>query len=118
MGKGLLGIFFIVAGVMHFVATATFAKIVPPFLPDPRLLVQISGVFEILGGIGVVVPATQRFAAWGLVALLIAVFPANIFMAIHHAQWPGIPVWALWTRVPLQIPLILWAMVYTRRGAV
>jgi uncharacterized membrane protein len=112
--KVLLALIFVVAGLLHFVATPAYMKIIPPFLPDPRLLVQISGVCEVLGGIGLLVPATQKFAAWGLVALLIAVLPANTYMALNHVAWPKIPVWALWARVPLQAPLICWAWVYTR----
>ena len=114
LGRAVLGVVFIGAGVMHFVATAAFMKIVPPLLPDPRLLVQVSGAFEMLGGVGLLVPSTRRFAAWGLVALLIAVLPANIYMAIDHAAWPRIPVWVLWARVPVQAPLIWWAWVYRR----
>ena len=89
----------------------------PTYLPSPRFLVLLSGVFEILGGIGLVVPgmpSVQRLAAWGLVALLIAVSPANVQMALDHARWPGIPEWLLWLRVPLQVPLIWWAWMYTR----
>jgi uncharacterized membrane protein len=78
------------------------------------LLVWISGVAEILGGIGVLIPATRHLAAWCLIALLIAVLPANIQMALDHARWPTIPVWALWARVPLQLPLLWWAWLYTR----
>ena len=113
-GKAALGTVFILAGVMHLVATQVYARIMPPMLPTPALLVQMSGVFEILGGIGVLLPATQRYAAWGLVALLIAVWPANFYMAMDHQAWPRIPVWALWARVPLQVPLILWARAYSR----
>ncbi len=114
IGRALLGTVFIVAGVLHFVATPVYMRIVPPYLPEPRLLVQVSGLCEMLGGIGVLIPMTQRLAAWGLVALLIAVLPANVYMAAHPMRWPGIPVWALWARLPLQLPLILWAWLYTR----
>ena len=116
LGRAVLAVAFIGAGLMHFVATSTYARIMPPMLPDPRLLVQVSGVCEVLGGIGLLVPATQRFAAWGLVALLIAVMPANLYMAMDHAAWPRIPVWALWARVPLQVPMIWWAWLYTKRS--
>jgi uncharacterized membrane protein len=113
-GRLILAIVFIVAGILHFFLTANYVKIMPPYLPAHTLLVQLSGVFEILGGIGILVPATQRFSAWGLIALLIAVSPANVQMAMDHAQWPGIPVWVLWLRVPIQLPLMWWAWLYTR----
>ena len=106
------------AGIKHFTSAATFEQIVPPFLPDHRLLVQISGVCEILGAIGLLIPFTRKWAAWGLVALYIAVFPANIFMALHPDSY--LPSHAdlthrvatraiLWLRLPLQWNLIRWA---------
>jgi uncharacterized membrane protein len=115
MGKAVLAFIFIGSGLMHFAATAAYMKIMPPFLPDPRLLVQVSGAFEMLGGVALLIPATQKSAAWGLVALLVAIVPANVYMAIDHAAWPRIPEWALWARVPLQVPLIWWTWVYMRR---
>jgi uncharacterized membrane protein len=115
LGKILLAVIFVAGGIMHFVATPAYLRIMPPVLPDPRLLVQISGICEILGGIGLLLPASQGFAAWGLIALLVAVSPANIYMALDHAHWPRIPEWALWARVPLQLPLIAWAWLYTRK---
>jgi uncharacterized membrane protein len=111
----LLGVLFVFAGVMHFVATGRYVQIMPPMLPAPRTLVFISGVAEILGGIGVMLPGTRRMAAWGLVALLIAVWPANVYMAMVPERFPSVPLWALWARVPLQIPMIWWAWVYARR---
>ncbi len=103
------------AGVMHFVSPRGFVKIVPKWLPAPRALVAISGVFEIMGGVGLLIPSTQRIAAWGLVALLIAVFPANVNMAINRIPLgkKPMPVWALWARLPLQAVLIAWAWLYT-----
>lgn len=115
LGRAILSILFLIAGALHFLYTPVYLKIMPPYLPSPRLLVQISGVCEMLGGLGLLFPATQTLAAWGLVALLIAVLPANVQMAIEHARWPGIPLWMLWARVPLQLPLIWWAWIYTRR---
>ncbi len=115
LGRGLLGAVFVVAGVLHFVATPVYMKIVPGWMPSPRMIVLVSGAFEVLGGVGVLVPSTRRFAAWGLVALLVAVMPANVQMALDHAtKWRGIPEWLLWARLPLQAPLIWWAWVYTR----
>lgn len=111
----LLAIFMIVAGTLHWVAPDPFVKIVPSFLPYPLALVYISGVFEILGGIGLLVPPVSQAAAWGLIALFIAVFPANINMAVNQIQMDGIPNSDLlrWGRLPFQAVLIAWAWWYT-----
>jgi len=116
VGRVLLAVVFVVGGLLHFAFTAVYVSIVPPFLPAPVLLVQVSGVAEVLGGIGVLVPWTRRLAAWGLVALLVAITPANVYMAVEHARWAAIPAWVLWARVPLQVPLVWWAWLYTRKG--
>jgi uncharacterized membrane protein len=79
--------------------------------------VLISGAAEIAGGLGVLFPPTRRAAAWGLVLLLVAVWPANLWMAQHPERFPGIPMWALWLRLPLQLPLIWWAWRYTREDS-
>lgn len=115
IGRGLLALLFIGAGVMHFVFPRAYVGIMPAMLPAPLLLVQVSGVAEILGGVGLLIPLTRTLAAWGLVALLIAVLPANLNMAIHPGQFASTPVWVLWARIPLQLPLIWWAWLYTRR---
>jgi len=120
-GRIILALLFSAAGALHFVIPGRYAAIVPAYLPAHLELVYISGFFEILGGIGLLAPTdfhgfpARSVAAWGLVALLIAVFPANVDMAIHHAKFATIPVWALWLRLPLQLPLIWWAWRYTRR---
>ncbi len=113
-GRILLAVIFVVAGALHFLATPAYLRIMPPVLPSPTLLVYVSGLCEILGGLGLLFPATRAFAAWGLIALLIAVLPANLHMALDHAHWPHIPQWLLWARLPLQLPLIAWAWLYTR----
>ena len=91
----------------------------PPYLPQPLLLVYGSGAAEILGGLGLLIAKTRRAAAWGLVALLIAVWPANLYMAMEHPALQGVmgQSWALWLRLPLQLPLIYWAWLYTRKEA-
>ncbi len=116
LGRIFLSIVFIGSGVLHFAVSDAYMKIMPPQLPQPLLLVQISGIAELLGGIGLLVDSTRRAAAWGLVALLIAVWPANVYMAMAHLNFPGVlgQSWAQWLRVPLQIPMILWAWLYTR----
>jgi uncharacterized membrane protein len=114
MGRIVLAVLFVAAGLLHFLKPGMYVKIMPPFLSGPLGLVYASGAAEMLGGIGLLVPATRVMAAWGLVALLICVWPANLYMAMRPEVFPGIPVWALWVRLPLQIPMILWAWKYTR----
>ena len=111
-----MGMLYITAGVLHFVATRRYMAIMPPYLPAHRELVLISGAAEIAGGLGILapIPAVQRSAAWGLVVLLIAVLPANVYMITGHQNFPNIPIWVGWLRLPLQLPLIYWAWRYTR----
>jgi uncharacterized membrane protein len=105
-----LAALFITAGVAHFTHVEAFESIVPPMLPAARLLVWISGVFEILGGLAMLIPKTRQIGRWGLITLLIAVFPANIYMATAQVMPAGVeiapPAWALWARLPLQLALI------------
>jgi len=112
----LLGVLFLAAGALHFAFTRRYIVIIPAWLPAPHTLVFLSGAAEIAGGLGLLAPnpALQRAAAWGLTALLLAVFPANIYMATHSAAFPATPAWALWARLPLQLPLLWWAWLYTR----
>ena len=112
----LLAAFMVIAGSLHWLTPDPFVKIVPSFLPYPLALVYISGFFEILGGIGLLVPRVSQLAAWGLVALFIAVFPANINMAVNRIALDGIPDSDLlrWGRLPLQAVLIAWAWWYTK----
>lgn len=106
----LLATFFIVAGIMHFRATSFYLKIMPPYIPFHLEMVYISGVFEILGGVGVLIPQVRQWSGYGLIALLIAVFPANLYMATNNVQIEGvfIPEVLLWLRLPLQLVLIAW----------
>jgi uncharacterized membrane protein len=96
--------------MLHFVFPAAYVRIIPPVFPRPLILVQISGACEILGGLGVLLPPLRRAAGYGLIALLIAVFPANIYMLLLQRQAHG---WNLYTvllllRLPLQFLLIAW----------
>ena len=105
----------IIIGIAHFVRAEQFARIVPPIFPTYPS-VYISGAFEILGGIGLLIPSVSVAAAWGLIALFIAVFPANIYMAVHNIKLDGVPQSQLlyWGRLPLQAVLIAWAWWYTK----
>ena len=105
----------IIIGTAHFLRAEQFARIVPPIFPTYPS-VYISGVFEILGGIGLLIPSVSVAAAWGLIALFIGVFPANIYMALHNIKLDGVPQSQLlyWGRLPLQAVLIAWAWWYTK----
>jgi len=104
----IIGLIFVAAGALHFARPKMYESIMPAYLPAHRELVLISGVFEILGGLGVMLPATRAAAGWGLIALLIAVFPANINMAVDPKFASLAPRWALFARLPLQFGLIYW----------
>lgn len=114
--RGILAISMVVAGILHFIQPEPFIRIVPDFLPAPAVLVYASGVIEILLGIGLLVSSVRRYAAWGLVILFIAVYPANLNMAINGIQIEGIPNtwWFQAIRLPFQFVLIAWAYWFTR----
>jgi uncharacterized membrane protein len=122
IGRLLMGTLYVAAGTLHFVVTRVYAGIMPDYLPAHRELVLLSGAAEIAGGLGVMLPrrylTVRRAAAWGLVVLLVAVMPANVWMVQHPERYPGVPVWAMWVRLPLQGVLIWWAWRYTRVGNV
>lgn len=108
IARCLLALGFIMAGWNHFRHPEFYLAIIPPWLPAPETLNAISGAAEILGGIGVLMEKLRRPAAWGLIALLIAVFPANIHMAINGSLYPLIAPWILWARLPIQFVFIAW----------
>jgi uncharacterized membrane protein len=111
--KYLLAIFMIAAGIMHFVNPAFFLKIMPPYLPLHRELVLLSGLIESLLGVLLLIPQASRKAAWGIVALLVAVFPANIYLFQNQDILPA-PAVVHFLRLPLQGLFILWAYWHTR----
>jgi uncharacterized membrane protein len=108
--------FFVFAGVNHFRVPDPYRRIVPPGFGPPATLVAVSGVFEILGGLGLLIPRLRRPAAYGLIALLVAVFPANLYMAISNNPQAnfGLPAWMRWVRLPLQLPLMWWVWSVSR----
>ena len=114
--RWLLGAFMILAGLNHFLSPDVYLGMMPGVLPAPLALVYISGVAEMAGGLGLLFEPTRRLAAWGLIALFVAVFPANLNMAVNHLPLGhhSVPVWALWARLPLQLVLIAWAYLFTR----
>ncbi len=118
----LLTAFFTFAGIMHFVIPRSYEATMPPYIPiDPKPAVQISGVAEIAGALLVIAPATRSLGRWWLLALLVAVFPANVYMATDSEKIKGldldrVPRWALWARLPLQ-PLMMWWVWRATRAA-
>jgi uncharacterized membrane protein len=116
LSRRLLAGFFISGGVNHFTMPGPYRQIVPPRLRgQAKLVVEISGVAEVAGGLGVLLPATRRISGLGLIALLVAVFPANLHMARAPEEFPKIPRWALYGRLPLQPLMMWWAWRATRR---
>jgi uncharacterized membrane protein len=113
ISKYVLAIFMIGAGTMHFVNPGFYLKIMPPYLPMHEELVLVSGVCEVLLGALLLIPQCSRLSAWGIIALLIAVFPANLYLYQHQDILPASPIMHL-LRLPLQGVFILWAYWHTR----
>ncbi|MES2658341.1 MAG: hypothetical protein V4689_06970 [Verrucomicrobiota bacterium] len=107
---GILAAFFTVAGANHFISPGTYLPMMPDYLPWHLTLVYASGMAEMAGGIGICFSKWRRLAGWGLIALLIAIFPANVHMLTHQVPLNGknIPEWILWARLPLQAVMIAW----------
>jgi uncharacterized membrane protein len=115
--KYLLALFFIVAGAGHFLKPETYLKIMPTYVPYPYAMVLISGAAESLLGLLILFRRTRKAAAWGLIALLIAIFPANLNMALYPDQFSEIPRWVLYARLPLQGVLIAWVYGFTKNAS-
>lgn len=109
-----LAVFFVVAGLNHFLNPAFYLRIMPPYLPWHQALVFVSGVLEVVGGVAVLIPRWRRAAGVGLILLLVAVFPANLYMAMNAALFPDIDPGILYGRLPLQAVFIMWAWWATR----
>ena len=112
----LLAAFFVVAGVNHFLNPQAYLAMMPEYIPFPSVMNFISGGAEIAGGLGILMPALRQYAAWGLIALLVAVFPANVNVALHGWEGVTLPTWVLWARLPLQFVLIAWVSCLARPG--
>lgn len=112
--RNLFGVFFVIAGAWHFINPGMYVRIMPPYLPWHLGLVYASGICEIVLGALLFVRRVRVFAAWGLIALIVAVFPANIHMAMHPDLYSAFSPAALWARLPLQGVLIAWAYWLTR----
>jgi uncharacterized membrane protein len=108
MLKRLCGPVFIAAGINHFVMPRTYEAIMPDYLPAHKELVAISGVAEIAGGAALMHPRTRRLGGWWLLATLVAIFPANVHMALHPDRYRKIPPAALYARLPFQLVFMAW----------
>jgi uncharacterized membrane protein len=106
-----MAFFYVIAGVMHFVKPALFISIIPPYIPWPKLVNTITGILEVGLGFGLIFESTRTGAAYGIILLLIAVFPANLYM--YQSNHRGIPKWLLLIRLPMQLLFIGWAYMYT-----
>jgi uncharacterized membrane protein len=111
-----LGLFWLAAGTLHFLRPRVYEAIVPDAFRDKRAVVYASGAAELAGGAGVLHPATRRLAGCWLIATCLAIFPANVHMALHPERYRGIPRPLLWLRLPLQAPLAAWAWRVAVRG--
>ena len=112
-----LGLVFTIAGSLHFIRPAMYEAIMPPALPAHKELVLLSGAAEAAGGIAALFPRLHPFCRWWLIALLIAVFPANLHMALNPDDikgLPDVPQWALWLRLPIQLAFLVWVVKATR----
>lgn len=109
-----LSVFFVAAGVNHFLRPAFYLTIMPPYLPMHLELVYLSGALEVLGGVAVLVPRIRAGAGWGLIAVLVGIFPANVHMAVNPDLYPDLAPLALYLRLPVQGLFIWWAYWATR----
>jgi uncharacterized membrane protein len=109
-------VFYVASGVNHFWHPNFYLHIMPDHYAHPLMLVRVSGVAEILGGLGLLVPVTRRFSAIGIAAMLVVFFDVHFFMLLHAARFPEVAGWVLWARIPLQFLLIGWALYFARQG--
>jgi uncharacterized membrane protein len=114
----LAAVFYVVAGALHFIKTDAYLRIMPSYIPAHLAMVWISGGCEILGGLGLLLPQTRRLAVWGLIALLIAVFPANVYMATNPVEAGATSIAPIlrWGRLPLQFVLGWWLIWCSKPG--
>lgn len=113
IARSFAGPVMIAAGINHFVNPDFYLKIIPAGLPAPEALVYVSGAAQSLTALGTMFPRTRRGAGWVLIATLVAIYPANIYMAVNPEKFPSIPQWALLARLPLQFLFIYWVWLAT-----
>lgn len=113
--KYLLGLLLIIGGIAHFTTTEFYLNAMPDYLPFHEIIVYASGVLEIVLGVLLLISKTSRKAALGIILLLIAIFPANVNMYLNHTDFPDMSETSLLIRLPIQLVLIAWAYIYTRK---
>jgi len=121
VSRWLLALFFVGAGLAHFLRPEYYLTMIPSWIPFPHIMNYTSGFFEMLFGALVLPAKTRKLAGWGLILLLVAVFPANIYLALHPEIFPGIQPWMAWARLPFQAVFIFWvwrAAIYRPAGSV
>ena len=111
-----LSLFFVGGGIGHFMFSEFYVSIVPDYIPTPALMVAISGLIEIVGGFAILMPRLRKLAGIALLLLIVAVFPANVFMAQHPERFATFAPWMLYARLPLQGVLLLWTIYAMRRA--
>lgn len=111
----VMAVLYILAGLNHFRNPRVYLKIIPSYLPNPKTLNYLAGIAEVLLGIGLCIPAISEISAWGIIVLLIVVFPANLFMFTNKKAGMGLPKIILVLRLPFQIVLMIWAYYYTNQ---
>lgn len=108
VNRRLLGVVFVLAGINHFLNPRLYESIMPDYLPNHRLLIWLSGVAEVFGGVLALLPHTHQWGRWSLLSILVAVFPAHIHMIRHSDRYVQVPLWLLWIRLPLQGVFAWW----------
>jgi uncharacterized membrane protein len=109
----LMAAVYVLAGLNHYAKPGIYKRIIPPYIPKPHLINYIVGILELILGMGLLYEHTRIISAWGIIALLILVFPSNLYMVREKKARLGMPKWLLVMRLPLQLALILWAYSYT-----
>jgi len=111
---GIMSVFYVLAGINHFLSTEIYLAIMPPYIPFHLELVYLSGFIEIFLGLLLLIKKARKWAAWGIILLLIAIFPANIYHLTSGGAGLGTPIWGLWLRLPFQLLFIWWAYWYVK----
>lgn len=111
----VMALLYIAAGINHFRSAEFYFKIMPPYMPHPFTIIYVSGFFESALGFLLLFKKTRRLAAWGIIALLVAVFPANVQMLVNYLHENNPRLWVAIIRLPLQLPLIWWAYLFTKK---